>query len=118
VLEGYLFQVAGPCDGDGAAGLEIPPIPGLVVPDGEVRLEARVVSGHDRAQIELLTRRQHDPGRRHNFVVSVHHGLVMRFSLHAGESPVLGLGAGVVQRNKLEPDGLNSLAVGQKRLDV
>ena len=43
------------------AVIMIPPIPDLVVPDGEIRLEAKTVSGHDRAGLSIAFRGRNDP---------------------------------------------------------
>jgi hypothetical protein len=59
VGEGYILKVTGRCSDDSDIALAIPsPMRGLVFSDGEVRLEMRPVSGHDRVSFSLYVRAQ------------------------------------------------------------
>jgi hypothetical protein len=62
VGEGHIFKVRGKCNDDdsiAAIGLKLTDI---LFPDGEVRLEVKVVSGHPRASFILGFRDQGEPG--------------------------------------------------------
>lgn len=62
VGEGFIFKVTGPAHAsDESAGLSVT-VRGLTVPDGEVRVEVKPVSGHDRAQPRIWFRDQ-GPGQ-------------------------------------------------------
>jgi Domain of Unknown Function (DUF1080) len=62
VDEGFIVKVSGPCrEGAQAVAMMVPPLPGLVVPDGEIRIEAKSVSGHDQAGLSLAFRGNSDP---------------------------------------------------------
>lgn len=68
VGEGYIVKVTGRCfDGSKSAAFALPPIPDLDIPDGEIRLEAKVVSGHDRAGLFMAARGRLDPVRVYEF---------------------------------------------------
>jgi hypothetical protein len=74
VGEGYILKVTGRCmDGRSIAYAGMPPLPDLQVPDGEIQLEAKVVSGHERALIVVLFRLKSDPNRA--YALLVHPGL-------------------------------------------
>lgn len=74
VGEGYIFKVSGRClDGHPLAFASTPPLSDLEVPDGEIQIEVKVVSGQDRAVLVLLFRTGRDPFR--SYVLLVHPGL-------------------------------------------
>jgi len=57
VDEGVIVKVAGPCLADSpAAVFETGTIPGLDIPDGEVQVDFKLVSGADRAQVLVFVR--------------------------------------------------------------
>jgi hypothetical protein len=57
VAEGYLFSVSGRCtEQSTGAEMVMPLVSGLDVPDGEVRVEYKLLSGADRARVYLYTR--------------------------------------------------------------
>jgi hypothetical protein len=61
VDEGYLLKIAGRCQDDSMyTGIDVT-IPDLVVHNGEIRLDAKVVSGHDRAFVSVLFAQSIDP---------------------------------------------------------
>lgn len=61
VGEGYIIKVTGSCS-DTYPDAAITPsyVAGLDLPDGEVRLDVKVVSGHDRASFLLIFRGQYE----------------------------------------------------------
>ena len=62
VGEGYRFRVTGKCLDTSTNASVAYRLRNLVVPDGEVSLQMRVVSGAERARVRLYLRDQGDPG--------------------------------------------------------
>ena len=60
VGEGYILKVTGKCDDESTIALAFNWITDLLVPDGEVRFDFKVVTGHDRASVILGFRTQSD----------------------------------------------------------
>jgi hypothetical protein len=57
IAEGYLFSVSGRCtEQSTGAEMVMPLVSGLDVPDGEVRVEYKPLTGADRARVYLYTR--------------------------------------------------------------
>lgn len=108
--DGVLLRVRGKCNDRALGAAVLTPIPGLVVPDGEVRLELKVVSGGDRAGLLIQTRSGRGEGA--NFYS-------MAFAPTAGEAEVVKIagqrGDVVATRSDLKPlflpDGWNTVAV-------
>ncbi|MGE3272849.1 MAG: hypothetical protein AB7P40_29195 [Chloroflexota bacterium] len=64
VGEGYIVKISGRCVPEAsAAAMTLPGFPDLEIPDGEIRVEAKVVSGHDRADIWISFREQRNPSQ-------------------------------------------------------
>lgn len=89
VGEGYILKVTGPCsEGVPGAWIALPAIPDLVVPDGEIRLEAKVVSGHDRALVFVLFRGAPDPPRGYDLSVNPSRGAAGLLKQQSGSAMV------------------------------
>lgn len=89
VGEGYILKVTGRClENIEAAIVALPPIPDLVVPDGEIRLEAKVVSGHDRALLFMVFRGASDPPRGYDLRVNPSRGAAAIFKEQSGTALV------------------------------
>jgi len=116
--DGYRLIVTGSCGSPNLADLDAPPINGLVVADGAIRIEARAVSGYDRASIRLMTRFQDDPPRYHSFTLSMKNARLTRSTLRAGLTPLLDLGSAYMAPGTLPPDAWNSLDVRQQGPNV
>lgn len=59
VGEGYIIKIGGKCRPENSqAAMVLPAIPGLNVPDGEIRFEAKVATGGDRTTIWAMFRDQ------------------------------------------------------------
>jgi hypothetical protein len=116
--EGYRFTVTGPCRPGSDASVETPTIDGLSVPDGEIRAEVRVVTGHEHAQVLLRTRVQTGSPRRHDFVISPRSRTVIRHSWHLGLTPPFEMTMGHVPDDAWAADGWNSLAIRQRGPEV
>lgn len=113
VGEGYIVKVAGRChDSLQRAFATLPPIPDLVVPDGEIRLDAKVVSGHDRAGVLLQFRSQADPPRGYTLVIGPSQGAALLQKEEGTTGVPLALRTDLA--GGLSRDGWNTLAI---RLD-
>jgi hypothetical protein len=89
VGEGYILKVTGPCsESVRGAWVALPPIPDLVVPDGEIRFEAKVVSGHDRALVFMLFRGASDPPRGYDLSINPSRGAAILMKEQAGSAMV------------------------------
>jgi hypothetical protein len=106
VGDGYILKVTGKCSENDPVAIAAPsPFQGLTFSDGEVRLEARAVSGHDRVAFVLGVRGQTPAAGSYQATIMPGRGVA---SLTTGTSEVAmrtGLGG------RLAPDGWNSLAV-------
>jgi hypothetical protein len=114
VGEGYIVKVTGKCiDSSKNAALSMPPIPDLVVPDGEISLEAKAVSGQDRAIIFLAFRGRSDPGGGYEFQLSPSRGTAL---LLKGQEnvPVIPLAERRDLAGRVSRDDWNQVAI---RLD-
>ena len=76
VGEGFIIKIAGRCRPEATqAAIWLPSIPGLEIPDGEVRLEAKVVSGGDRTTLWIHVRERMDPAQHLYLAVTPGRGL-------------------------------------------
>ena len=93
VGEGLIFKVRGPCTGDSTSAIAQTQIPGLRIPDGEIRFETRFVSAPERASLAVFIRSSEVNGRRHGygFVVGTA-GFVTVLALGDGGSRPIGTG--------------------------
>jgi hypothetical protein len=109
VGEGYIFKVTGPCrEGEDLGSIALKR-KDILVPDGEVRVDVKIVSGHERAGFFIGFRDQGEPGSP-----SAEH-------YEAAIAPALGLGilargaTSLVVRRDLAPafsrDDWNTLAL-------
>lgn len=61
VGEGFIIKIAGRCRPESSqAAMILSTIPGLQIPDGEVRLEAKVANGGDRTTLWIYVREKRD----------------------------------------------------------
>jgi hypothetical protein len=106
VGEGFILKVTGKCsENDAVAIAAPPPIEGLNFSDGEVRLDVKAVSGHDRVAFVLGVRGQTQAAGSYQAIIMPGRGAA---ALTTGSSDVAGrTGLG----GRLAPDGWNSLAV-------
>jgi Domain of Unknown Function (DUF1080) len=106
VGEGFILKVTGKCsENDAVAIAAPPPIKGLTFSDGEVRLDVKAVSGHDRVAFVLGVRGQTPAAGSYQAIVMPGRGAA---ALTTGSSDVAGrTGLG----GRLAPDGWNSVAV-------
>ena len=63
VGEGLLLKVTGKCRDQDTSAFAPTPLIGITLPDGEIRVEVRAVSGHERATFLIDFRIQSDPVR-------------------------------------------------------
>jgi hypothetical protein len=114
VGEGYIMKVTGRCRPDSSMAMAmVPPIPDLVVPDGELRLEVKTVSGHDRAGLSILFRGRLDPFSLYHLDVHTGQGGAA-LSKEQGDAPPVYLAMREDLAGRLSRDDWNEYAI---RLD-
>lgn len=115
VGEGYIAKVTGPCTGDSRmAVMPIPPIPNLVVPDGEIHLEMKVVSGHERALPFMVFRGKTDPETSYELNLVPSAGFALLGKGAAGVQQLVPLATRADLRGRMSRDNWNEYAI---RLD-
>ncbi|MFN8632658.1 MAG: family 16 glycoside hydrolase [Chloroflexota bacterium] len=114
VGEGYIMKVTGRFREDsqtaGIGGI----IPELVVPDGEIRIEMKVVSGHDRALAYISFREQTDPPAFYEVNLAPSVGLAFLGRSVPNDLKMLPLATRSDLRGRMSRDDWNQFAV---RLD-
>jgi len=110
VGEGYLLKVTGRCRPEATdAALELPPIPDLVMADGEISVETKAVSGHDRLTVSILFRGSDDGSRGNVAVLVPASGIAMLFKFSPDAATPLA------QRNdlagRISRDGWHTVAI-------
>jgi len=93
VGEGLILKVRGPCSAESTTAAAQTQIPGLRIPDGELRFELKFVSGIERASLGIILRSSDAPPRRlgYGFVLGPTVGaMVFRFA--ADGSRLLAMG--------------------------
>jgi hypothetical protein len=115
--EGFMLKVAGRCRDDSkVASIVTPLIRDLNFPDGEVRLEARAVSGQDRAALILGLRVQREGGPRgYELGVVPAQGIVSLVRFDHGEITRLAWRDDLA--SFLDRDGWNGVAVRARGAD-
>ncbi|MFN0074390.1 MAG: hypothetical protein ACKVVP_23155, partial [Chloroflexota bacterium] len=89
VDEGYLLKVRGKCrESDGTANVGVR-FPGLMLADGEVRLEMKAVGGVDRVRFSLQIRGQPSGGNWYYAAVEPHSGGAQLLKLTDNQAAVL-----------------------------
>lgn len=111
VGEGYILKVTGTCyEGSQFAGVTLPPFPDLTVPDGEIRFEAKSVSGHDRLGFSLVFRILNDPTRLYALDFHPADGWV-GLTKEQAETPVVPLATRSDLKGRIAKDDWNEYAV-------
>ena len=111
VDEGYILKVTGKCrEADGSPSIFPPGIPGLTVPDGEVRLEVKAVSGHDRVSFLFGIRQQPTLTDSYQVAVAPGMGVAVLTRTESGQQPVI-LARRSDLAGRLVRDDWNSVAV-------
>ncbi len=114
VGEGYILKVTGRPRDDSAGAAFAVLIPDLVVPDGEIRLDAKVVSGHERAMPFFLLRLSADPPSGYEMNLVPNEGFAMVGKSVPNESKLFPLAMRSDLRGRMSRDDWNEFAV---RLD-
>lgn len=113
VTEGYLLKVTGRCQPEATdAALDLPPIPDLVVVDGEISVEAKAVSGHERLLISVMFRSSDDRSQGNAVVLVPAAGVMMLFKVTPDAATTLGARNDL--RGRISRDNWNTVAI---RLD-
>jgi hypothetical protein len=111
VGEGYILKVTGVC----VEGAEIASIaaliPDLIVPDGEIQIEAKVVSGHDRAIPFVVFRRRTDPSSGYEVNLVTNRGSAFLGKAIPNESKLGPLATRIDLHERLSRDDWNQIAV-------
>lgn len=111
VGEGFIIKVTGQCYGESrVASVNLPRLPDLDVPDGEMRFEAKIVSGHDRAGIYMLVRILLEPTRVYEFNVAPASGLAMLVKSE-GDNPTVPLALRTDMAGKIALQDWNEYAI-------
>jgi Domain of Unknown Function (DUF1080) len=114
VGEGYIMKVTGRSRDDSATAAIAAVIPDLVVPDGEIRLDAKVVSGHERALLFFLIRFSADPPASYEVNLVPNEGFAMLGKSVPNEDKLLPLALRTDLRGRMSRDDWNEYAI---RLD-
>ena len=109
VPEGYLLRVTGRCTEASTTASVARLIEGLSIPDGEIRIELRAVSGAERARFRLSIRSDLDGNERYFVALEPARGLLQL--VKGGREGDMVLGTRTDLAGLLSPDGWNSLAV-------
>ncbi|MGE3271694.1 MAG: hypothetical protein AB7P40_23280, partial [Chloroflexota bacterium] len=111
VGEGYIIKIHGRCRPENTqAAMNIwPPVSGLVIPDGEIRLEAKVVSGGDRTALWIMFRGQTDPRQEYLLAVTPGRGWAYVYKNGFGTTPALAGRSDLGSR--YAPDDWNEYAI-------
>jgi hypothetical protein len=85
VGEGYMIKISGRCSpASTQAALWLPVIPGLEIPDGEVRVEAKIATGGDRTTLWIYVREQENPAQYLYLAVTPGRGWATVFKFKQG----------------------------------
>jgi hypothetical protein len=109
VGEGYIFKVTGKCTETASSAGISERLEGLSFPDGEVRVQFKVASGLERAQVRLWFRDQGTGQDGYYAAVEPAHGLVQFLKYSEGQSSVMAEQR--VLADQLVPNDWNTLAV-------
>jgi hypothetical protein len=107
--EGFLMVVSGKCTAQSRGAGVGPDLPGLTVPDGEIRVELKVTSGFDRSYITLVTRIRTTP--RGGYGVSIAPGSGNGVLLWLGQDAAPPLARRTDLAGLFHRDEWNTLAV-------
>jgi len=116
VGEGLLLKVTGKCRDQDTSAFAPTPLIGITLPDGEIRVEVRAVSGHERATFLIDFRIQSDPVRGYVVYFLPARGVALLRRIEGGQE--IPLAARIDLAALLAPDGWNSLAVRAKGPDL
>jgi hypothetical protein len=113
VAEGYLLKVTGRCTPEATdATLNLPPIPDLTVVDGEISVEAKAVSGHDRLSIAVWFRSNEDTSQGNAVILVPTAGIMMLFKVMPDAATTLAARNDL--KGRISRDDWNTVAI---RLD-
>ena len=117
VGEGFILKVAGRCrDEAPTAAIQPPVIVYLDFPDGEVRIEARAVSGQERVSFVLAVRGQTDAPGGYQAIMEPGRGVVALSTFGGGQFTDLAQRGDLA--GSMAPDGWNSLAIRARGSDL
>jgi hypothetical protein len=111
VGEGYILKVTGRCS-EGSDFTAIAAfIPDLAVPDGEIRIEIKVVSGHDRALPFLVFRQRTDPPAYYQLNLAPDPGVAFLGKGMPDEAKLVPLAQRLDLRGRMSRDDWNEYAI-------